>query len=94
MKKVMRRIVILWCVIGLGKVCACVHPWLFRIAQMKWPVWDDNSRWDSIPDEMWNTHSIEQSVVVWFWAVVLIALCVAAVFAGHAFTAWLFGEKE
>ena len=92
--KVLRRLVVLWCMFGAWKCCVFANPWLFRIAEMLYPYWDDNSEWDVLENELWDAGSIEQRIFVWFWTAIVIALLIAASASMHVFTSWLFNENE
>ncbi len=93
-RKVLRRLVIMWCIFGTWKCCVFANPWLFRVAEMIFPYWDDNSRWGSLENELWDAGSWQQRIFVWFWTILAIALVVGAIAVMHAFTAWLFNEHK
>lgn len=92
-KKMLHRIVIVWCIYGFVRVCIWANPLLFRVAKIIMPLW-----WDSLVDpkfdEPWNCTAPEQILVVWFCVLVIMIVVVLVFAALHAFSNWFFNEKK
>ena len=93
-KKCLHRITVVWCLYGLVRVCIFANPWMFRLAKIIAPVWEDNSAYRSLEDVPWSTTDPFQIFVVWFCvcaAAFVVFLILAAI---HNFTDWFFSTKN
>jgi len=92
--KLIRRIIMIWVFYGVYKFCIFVNPYLFWIAQKIKPVYDDNSRWSTIPDIPWDSSDSEQIFEVWFFTLVFIIVLGLIIAGIHYFSEWLFNEGK
>lgn len=94
-KKALHRITVVWCLYGLGRLCIFVNPWVFRVAKIFKPVFEDNSEYEFLDNIPWDSSSIEQNLVLWF-AIFLGAFILFFAYCGvHHFANWFFNtEKE
>lgn len=94
LKKMLHRVFVIWCLYGLVKLCIFVNPWLFRLAKVIKPVYEDNSEWEFIEDVPWNSSSPEQIITLWLFVFVcLFALFLASAIL-HGFSRWFFNENK
>lgn len=81
-KKTLHRIVIVWCIYGLVRVCIWVNPLLFWVANI------------IDPDYEWDKADWGEIFALWAITTVLILVVILIFVAIHAFSNWFFNEKK
>ncbi len=92
--KMFRRIVIVWCIYGLVRICVFLNPWLFRLCKIIKPHFEDNSKWSTIPSIEWDCASTLQILAVWIITLIVALIGFLIVLAIHSFSGWFFNEEE
>lgn len=79
-KKMLHRIVVVWCLYGLVRFCIWLNPLVFRVAR--------------ILDSSLDPKDGIAIFMVWFSILVIAFVAVLIFTAIHAFSNWFFNEKE
>jgi hypothetical protein len=79
--KILRRIIVLWCVVGFAKLCILVNPYVQLIAKYFSP-------------EHFAEHPIDATAAAWVILITAIGCGVVLMIGIHWFTKWLFNERD
>lgn len=75
--KVLRRLIVVWCVYGLARLCILVNPLVVRLAELMFD---------------WEISSADVAGT-WVLLAIASGTCVFLCVLLHRFAAWLFNEK-
>lgn len=81
--KLVRRLIIIWCLWGVIRLCIFMHPFLMGVAKRADPNYFVRS-----------PASVEDGAIVWFILLLGAIVVVVIVAAIHCFSSWLFKENE
>lgn len=79
--KVLRRVIVLWCVYGLVRICVWANPFVMKLAKLVFAE-----------DFVYNPGA--STAGIWFLLILALGGIVLAIYALHCFAAWLFNEKK
>lgn len=78
--KILRRIIVVWCLYGVARLCILMNPHVLWIGAQVGP---DNSQHQIIAD----------ATEGWSLCITAVGLCLLASYGIHCFSSWLFNEK-
>ena len=87
MKKLLHRIIVIWCLYGLGRLCIFVNPLLFRFAPLL-------GSWSNDPTDTWDSSRPDQIFLVWIVAFGALGTIFLAYLGVRAFADWLFSSSN
>ena len=82
--KLIRRAIVIWVGYGIVKLCILLNPYLFALARLTGPNFDEGQPLDHTDPT--------QVIIMWFTSLLAIGLLCLAVYLIHRLTAWIFGE--
>ena len=82
-KRILHRVVILWCLCGLVKLCIFLNPLVFFVWTMVLPAND--------PPVLGNTEHV---AILWLSSIIAFGVFAFACWALHLFSDWFFGTKK
>ncbi len=102
-KKMLHKLIVVWCLYGAVRVILFIHPWMFWLAARAQPYFGKSElkhRWSSdghlekfYENVAWDSGSIAQNCCVWgigLAAIAVVLICLAIL---GKFSNWLFNKR-